>query len=316
MVIAITILFSYYIILPARLLNRRASSLPVASSSPTSSGNLPILSTLPSKLRMPSNTAAWLTAAKAHPLEIKSALYTVPHENEIVIKNGAVAINPVDWMKQDDGGLLFSWIKFPFVLGIDCAGEVVDVGHAVTRFKAGDRVVGHANGIEQKFNNSAYSAFQNYTVLLDHMASPIPSTMSYESAAVLPLGLSTAACGLFQEDQLALQYPSVPPPKPTGKTLLVWGGTTSVGSNAIQLTVAAGYEVITTASPMNFDYVKRLGACEVFDYNSKTVVEDLIRAFKNKTIAGAMSIGPGAADACRKYISLSIIPNSDHYLGP
>ena len=265
---------------------------------------------------MPSNTAAWLTAAKAHPLEIKSAPYTPPHENEIVIKNGAVAINPVDWMKQDDGGLLFSWIKFPFVLGTDCAGEVVDVGRAVTRFKAGDRVVGHANGIEQKFNNSAYSAFQNYTVLLDHMASPIPSTMSYESAAVLPLGLSTAACGLFQEDQLALQYPSVPPPKPTGKTLLVWGGATSVGSNAIQLAIAAGYEVITTASPMNFDYVKRLGACEVFDYNSHTVIEDLIRAFKNKTIAGAMSIGPGAADVCRKYISLSFIPNSDHYLGP
>lgn len=67
---------------------------------------------------------------------------------------------------------------------------------------------------------------------------------------------------------------------------------------------------------MNFDYVERLGACEVIDYNSKTVVEDLIRAFKNETIGGAMSIGPGAADACRKYISLSFIPNSDHYLGP
>ena len=67
---------------------------------------------------------------------------------------------------------------------------------------------------------------------------------------------------------------------------------------------------------MNFNYVKRLGASEVFDFNSMTVVDDLIRAFKNKTIAGAMSIGPGAVDACRKYISLSFIPNSDHYLGP
>jgi NADPH:quinone reductase-like Zn-dependent oxidoreductase len=45
-------------------------------------------------------------------------------------------------------------------------------------------------------------------------------------------------------------------PKPTGKTLLVWGGSTSVGSNAIQLGVAAGYEVVTTASPKNFDYVR------------------------------------------------------------
>ncbi len=45
---------------------------------------------------------------------------------------------------------------------------------------------------------------------------------------------------------------------------------TSVGSNAIQLAVAAGYEVITTSSPRNFDYVKKLGASQVFDYNSKT----------------------------------------------
>jgi NADPH:quinone reductase-like Zn-dependent oxidoreductase len=71
--------------------------------------------------------------------------------------------------------------------------------------------------------------------------------------------MSTAACGLFQEDHLALQRSSALP-KPTSKTLLVWGGSTSVGSNAIQLAVAAGYEVFTTASPKNFDYVKKLGA--------------------------------------------------------
>jgi hypothetical protein len=128
--------------------------------------------------------------------------------------------------------------------------------------------------------------------------------MSYEAAAVLPLGLSTAACGLFQTDQLALQYPAHSGSiKSTGKTLLVWGGSTSVGSNAIQLAVAAGYEVISTASPKNFDYVKKLGATQVFDYNSKTVVLDIIEVFKDKTIAGAMSIGQGAADACRDILS-------------
>jgi NADPH:quinone reductase-like Zn-dependent oxidoreductase len=45
---------------------------------------------------MPSSTAAWLTAAKASPRKVKTAPYTSPRENEIVIKNGAVAINPVD----------------------------------------------------------------------------------------------------------------------------------------------------------------------------------------------------------------------------
>ena len=264
---------------------------------------------------MPSNTAAWLKAPKT-PLEVKSAPYTPPRDNEIVIKNGAVAINPADWMKVDMGNMMFSWIKYPFVLGSDVAGEVVEIGRAVTGHKVGDRVLGHANGVDPKHNKAAEGAFQTYSVVEAHMASPIPSTLSYESAAVLPLGVSTAACGLFQKDQLALQYPSVHP-KSTGKTMLVWGGATSVGSNAIQLAVAAGYEVITTASPKNFNYVKKLGASQAFDYHSKTIVDDLIHAFKGRTTAGALTVGPGAAEACMdvldkckgdKFISMASYP--------
>lgn len=209
-----------------------------------------------------------------------------------------MAINPVDYIKQEIGNFIFSWIKYPFVLGPDVAGEVVEIGSSVTRFKIGDRVLGQAVGMDEKRNTSAEGGFQSYTVLLAHMASPIPSTLSYEQASVLPLGLSTAACGLFQKDQLALQHPSVPANKPVGKTLIVWGGSSSVGSNAIQLAVAVGYEVITTASPKNFDYVRKLGAKQVFDYESKTVVEDIVKAMEGKTVAGAMSIGQGAAEAC------------------
>jgi NADPH:quinone reductase-like Zn-dependent oxidoreductase len=245
---------------------------------------------------MPTNTAAWLGAKHAK-LEVKPAPYTHPRENEIVVKNHAVAINPLDWINQIAGNIVSRWIKYPFVLGEDLAGEVIEVGKAVTRFKVGDRVLGHAVGTDKNPNSPAESAFQTYTVLLAHMAAPIPSTISYESAAVLPLALSTAACGLFQRDQLALHYPSAAP-KPTRKTLLVWGGSTSVGSNAIQLAVAAGYEVITTASPRNFDYVKELGASQVFDYNSKTVVKDIIAAFQGKTLAGALAIGTGSAEPC------------------
>ena len=253
---------------------------------------------------MPTNTAAWLGAQQAK-LEVKSAPYTHPHENEIVIKNHAVAINPFDWIIQDRGDIIVSWIKYPFILGADLAGEVVEVGTSVTRFKVGDRVLGHAVGTDKKRNSAAEGAFQEYTVVLAHMAAPIPDTMPYENAAVLPLTLSTAACGLFQKDHLALQYPSATP-KPTGKTLLVWGGSTSVGSNAIQLAMAAGYEVITTSSPRNFDYAKKLGASQVFDYNSKTIVEDVIEALKGKTIAGALAIATGSAKAC-----LSIVHGCD-----
>lgn len=265
----------------------------------------------------PINTAAWITAKQAK-IEVGVAPYTSPRDNEIVVKNHAVAINPVDWIKQQLGDFLFSWIKYPFVLGQDLAGEVVEVGTAVSRFKVGDRVLAHAVGLDKERNNAAEGAFQIYSVVLAHMAAPIPDFMPFESAAVLPLGLSTAACGLFQKDHLALQYPSNHP-EPNGQTLLIWGGSTSVGSNAIQLAVAAGYEVITTASPKNFDYVRKLGASQVFDYNDKGVVQDVIQAFKGKTSAGALAIGKGSFQACleivplcagRKFVSMATFPVS------
>lgn len=121
--------------------------------------------------------------------------------------------------------------------------------------------------------------------------------MPFEDAAVLPLATSTAACALFQSDQLGLRPPS-PDPQPAGQTVLVWGGSTSVGSNAIQLAVAAGYQVITTASPRNFDYVRSLGAAQAFDYNSPGVEADIIAALQDRTLAGAIAIGTTSAPAC------------------
>ncbi len=268
---------------------------------------------------MPTNTAAWLPSSKAR-LEVISAPYTTPKNDELVIDNHAVAINPIDRLKQSVGDMIYPWIKYPCILGSDVAGEVVAVGPSVTRFQLGDRVVGFATGTDEKRNRAAECAFQTFPVLLEGLTSSIPADLSYEQAAVIPLGVSTAACGLFQDDQLKLQYPTVPAQKPTGKTLLIWGGSTSVGSNAIQLAVAAGYEVFTTSSPKNFDFVKKLGASRVFDYKSKTVNADMIRAFEGKTTAGALSIGSGAADACMdilnqcngdKHIAMATYPTPD-----
>lgn len=189
----------------------------------------------------------------------------------------------------------------PFILGTDAAGEVVEVGSAVTRFRPGDRVTGFARGSEEKINNPSQGAFQEYVVLEQDLTSHIPSSMAYETAAVIPLGLSTAAAGLFEKAQLNLQRPI--DPKPTGRTLIIWGGSTSVGCNAIQLAVAAGYEVFTTCSPKNFALCKSLGASRVFDYNSATLIPDMLAAFVGKTTAGALTIGDGGAEACMEVLS-------------
>ena len=241
------------------------------------------------------NAAAWITAAKSRPFEVKSAPQWTPEENEILVRNHAVAINPVDGGLQS---LAFFPLNYPTILGQDIAGEVVAVGPNVTRFDKGARVLAHAVGLATK--QLQHSAFQAYTVVQTNMASEIPKAISFERAVVIPLGLSTAASGLFQDDFLNLQFPTMPPQKQTGKTLLIWGGASSVGSNAIQLAVAAGYEVVTTASPKNFDYVKKLGANAVYDYNDSTVGDQLLKFFDDdKTIAGALDcIGGPAWSIC------------------
>jgi len=248
---------------------------------------------------MPANTAAWFVAPRTN-LEVGPAPYTPAGEGEIVIRNRAVAINPVDWAIATlpfIGPRVVPWLKRPAVLGEDLAGEVVEVGAGVTRFKVGDRVVAFAAGGNENRNRAAEGAFQTYVVVLAHMASPIPDGMTCEDAAVLPLGLSTAACGLFQKDFLALQHPSAGA-RPTGKTLVIWGGATSVGCNAIQLAANAGYEVFATASPHNADYLKSLGAAQVFDYHRKDVVEEIVNALKGKTMAGALAIATGSTGLC------------------
>ncbi|KUJ14570.1 putative alcohol dehydrogenase [Mollisia scopiformis] len=258
-----------------------------------------------STIMAPKNRAAYLEAKMSPKLVVRSAPYTSAKAGQIVIKNHALAINPLEWLIQERGNIMFGWLKYPFVLGADNAGEVVEVGPGVTRFKIGDRVLGHCAGTSEPINDSAQGGFQEYTVLLEHMSTPIPESISYERACVLPLGLSTAVCGLFQTDQLSLPLPTSPARKPTGKTLLIWGGSTSVGVNAIQLAISAGYEVITTCSPRNYELVKSLGACGAFDYNSPTVVADIVRAFNsaNRISGGAMSIGQGAATKCIDVLS-------------
>ena len=243
---------------------------------------------------MPTNTAAWLAGRYAD-LTVGPAPYTAPGATDIVIRNRALAINPLDTIKQSTGDFMYRWLPYPVVLGEDVAGEVVEVGSAVTRFRAGDRVLAYAVGMEKGRDHAAEGGFQHYTVAREQLTAPLPPDLSFEDAVVLPLGISTAASALFQRDQIGLRHPSVTP-EPTGQVVVVWGGATSVGSNAIQLAVAAGYEVLTTASLHNHDRMRRLGAAQAVDYSSPTAVPDLVAAVAGRTVAGVLAVGTGSAE--------------------
>ncbi|OPG13492.1 zinc-binding alcohol dehydrogenase family protein [Microbispora sp. GKU 823] len=238
------------------------------------------------------NIALWLPKRGAR-FEVGPAPYTPPGANEVVVRVRAVAVNFIDGIPGFLYRVVMPWLTFPAVVGSDVAGEVVEVGTGVTRLRPGDRVVGHAFGVEKSQNRAAEGAFQHYVVLMQHMVSPIPDSLSFERAAVLPLALSTAATGMFQQDHLGLAMPGADPVE-RSETVLVWGGSTSVGSNAIQLARNAGYRVVATASPRNFDYVRSLGAAEAVDRRSPAAVDEIVDRIGDSPLAGTLAIGSGS----------------------
>lgn len=246
-----------------------------------------------------SNKAIFLASGTPNcPLEIEECPLTLPGPHELVVKNHFVSINPVDAYKQLLGDELLPYITWPHVPGSDLAGEVVYIGSAVTRFAVGQRVMAYAAGTLQFANRPAEGAFQHYSVVREHMTARIPEPVSYERACVLPLCLSTAAYGLFHDGYLGLNLPTVPTAKPTGQALVITSGASSVGACAIQLAVAAGYEVYSTASSRNFDLVRRLGASGVFDYHDDDCAAAISSALKGKKVVGALAVNSGGVGIC------------------
>lgn len=263
------------------------------------------------------NHAAWLPAKQAE-LRIAAAPITMPGPNEVLVRVRAVAINPFDGVVQTLGGLVTPWLTYPAVPGSDVAGEIVSVGDGVSRLKPGDRVAGLALGVDKQANRAAEGGFQEYVILRQDAVTALPASIRFEQAAVLPLAVATAACALFRHDQLALNLPMHhrPTERPR-QAVMIWGGATSVGTCAIQLAVAAGYHVVTTASPRNFERMRDLGAAAAFDYREANVVSQVVEALRGHELAGVLSIAAGSGPACiaiasrctgRKLVSMASAP--------
>jgi NADPH:quinone reductase-like Zn-dependent oxidoreductase len=218
---------------------------------------------------MPQNRAAWQDKAG-----IKLSIRETPYPSslsptQLLLKPEAWAINPADHMLQTTE---FPFVKYPVVLGEDVAGTVIAAGtEASSRFKPNDRVLAFTTGAT---NESSMGGFQEYVIAEAGFTSHIPAWMSFAEGSVFPLGIVTSTAALFGEEYLALSLPSTEVAnRNPGSSVLIWGGSSAVGSNAIQLAKAAGLEVLTTASPRSFECVRRLGASKVFDYNALDVAE-------------------------------------------
>ncbi|KZP26163.1 medium-chain dehydrogenase/reductase like protein, partial [Athelia psychrophila] len=188
-----------------------------------------------------------------------------PGPGDVLVRNEAVALNPADRHLQKSP-MGEKYLTFPTVIGMDFAGVVVKVGDGVTSLQEGDRVV--ASG----YFETERAAFQEYTLAAAKYASKLPTNISFDEAASIPLTMMTAAVGFYQKGAMGAglrapweengrgHYKGIP--------ILITGGASSVGCFAIQLAKLSGFSPIyTTASPKHTAYLQSLGATHVIDRN-------------------------------------------------
>lgn len=147
-----------------------------------------------------------------------------PHA--IMVKVHAVALNPVDTKLVGD------FITPGAIFGFDVAGTVVAIGADVKKgWKIGDRACGSAGGMDPK--RPLGGGFAEYAALPGEMALRIPDSMTFEDAATLPTAVNTNVMALFWSLKIPMSLFDKPAEKPF--PVLVYGGSTAVGTMAIQM---------------------------------------------------------------------------------
>jgi NADPH:quinone reductase len=184
-----------------------------------------------------------------------------PAAGEVLVKVGAVAVNPIDTYIRSGAVALAT--EFPYIVGCDLAGTVEAVGADVTRFKVGDRVWGSNQSL---FGRKG--TFAEYAAVGEEWLYPTPDSMSDDVAAAGALVGITAHLGLHLHGDLK-----------SGETVFINGGTGGVGAAVVQLAKAAGAKVIATVGN---DEKKSLceswGADCVINYHDESL-DDQIREF-------------------------------------
>jgi NADPH:quinone reductase-like Zn-dependent oxidoreductase len=167
---------------------------------------------------------------------------------EVVVDIVAASVNGADWkVREGKSGQLS---RFPYILGRDFSGVVSAVGEGVTDLRVGDEVFAVCDVGQE-------GAYAEKIAIKAAIVAKKTDRLSYVDAAALALAGLTAICTV--EDTLKLK---------AGETILVQGGAGGVASFAIQLAKHLGARVITTASAANHDYLHRIGADEIIDYNA------------------------------------------------
>ena len=178
-----------------------------------------------------------------------------PHD--VLVRAEAMAVNHVDRFVRS--GAYRTRVEFPFVIGRDVVGTVVETGSRVTRFAAGERVWSNSLGYAGR-----QGSFSELVAVPQDRAYHLPDGVDPPHAVSVLHTMGTAYLGLVREGGL------------TGGTVFIGGAGGGVGSAAVQLAVAQGARVIASASPDDFDWVRSCGAQEVLDYHDDSLFGSLV----------------------------------------
>ena len=175
----------------------------------------------------------------------------------MLVKVAAAGVNRPDVMQRQ--GLYPPPKGATDIPGLEIAGEVAALGAGVQRWKLGDKVMALVVG----------GGYAEYCLAHESHALPVPAGLTLVEAAAIPETTFTVWHNVFERGRLQ-----------RGETLLVHGGSSGIGTTAIQLAKAFGARVITTAgSAEKCDACRRLGADVAINYKQ----DDFVAATKAAT---------------------------------
>lgn len=190
-------------------------------------------------------------------VEIRDLPQPQPKPAEVLVRVRACGLNRAD-LQMVAGAMHGQRGGAGTVAGIECAGEVVAAGPEAVGFKPGDRVMCGANG-----------AFAEYAVTDYGRMLKIPDAMSFETAACLPVGLSTMHDAIVTNGRLH-----------AGETVLIQGASTGVGILGLQIAKLKGARLVigTSTKEDKRRRLKEFGADLVLDSRDPNWADEVIKA--------------------------------------
>ena len=188
-------------------------------------------------------------------LEFQEISVPVIQPNQLLIRTQAASFNPLDYKIVRGDFKAVRKIQFPQGIGRDVSGIVEKIGKSIKGFKVGDKVF-------SRIDENLVGTMAEYVVSNEKDVALMPSNLSFNEAASIPLAGLTAYQSLVDVAQLSSQ-----------ENVLIYAGSGGVGTIAIQLAKHLGAYVTATTSTKNVDMVKKLGTDEVIDYTKENFQE-------------------------------------------